>query len=61
MNNHGVFEPDIWPAFGLILGAATGTFVYLLVDASLVALGASFGAALGLIAGAILRSYRVVD
>lgn len=61
MESHRVFEPDIWPALGLILGAAVGSIIYLLVDASLLALGASFGAALGLIVGAILRAHRTAD
>lgn len=58
---NSVLEPDIWPALGLVVGAAVGGLVYLLADASLLALGVSFGAALGLVGGAILRAYRVVD
>lgn len=61
MNRHGAFEPDLLPALGLLLGAALGTVIVLLVDATLLSIGTAFGAALGLIAGAILRAHRIAE
>lgn len=61
MNNPRGFEPDVWPGLGLILGAALGTVIVLVVDTALLSIGTAFGAALGLIGGAVLRAYRVVD